>query len=315
MVLILASVFGALSYVPFIASVAFYPAGSIVSADGFLNRSPVGNGLQTAYEFGLLGLGYVVGKRVSFETDYFWLTSAAYFGSVFGYIVGLPGLDTTTVSGGIFLFENNPLNAAHIQSAFFNSATLMGFLVTGIMLPSIIRERRSVSGPRGDKPSSTSRLTVVFLVAAVIAFLAYLLPPAFSWALSQVVGPSAAATGLFFTLQTNSMVIANPFLFFVLLYFVGNKVNVVRDAGKVIMLLFAAVLVGSIAGNPLGSYASVSLASGMGMFPDYLASATSLATLLTSAVGVSFAGAFVGFAAISLSSTSRMPFTRGSSIP
>jgi hypothetical protein len=111
--------------------------------------------------------------------------------------------------------------------------------------------------------------------------------------------------------QTNSIVIANPLLFFVLLYFVGRQVNILHDARKVVMLLFVAVLIGAIAGNPVGSYAAVSVISGMGMFPNYLANATSLAALLTAAFDVSFAGAFLGFAAISVSATRRMTKAQG----
>ena len=308
MVLIVASVFGALSYLPFVTSVIFYPTGSLVSADGYLNRSPVGNGLQVVYGLCLLGLGYVIGKKAVFESKYLPpLMLSAYCGAVIGYVFGLPGLETTTVSGGIFLFEADVLNAAHIQSAFFNSATLMGLLVAGIGLSSVSRRRASSLEPAGEgKPTSTRRLIAIFVVATVIAFLAYMLPPAFSLAFSQAAGPSAATKGFLLSFQTNSIVIANPLLFFVLVYLVGSKVNIQRDAGKILLLLFVAVLVGAVAGNPVGSYAAVSIASGMGMFPDYLANSTSLAAFLTAAFGVSFAGAFLGFAAIFVSATRRM---------
>lgn len=307
MVLIVASVFGALSYLPFVTSVMFYPTGSLVSSDGYLNRSSVGNGLQMVYGLALLGLGYAIGKKIVFQNDYLWLMPSAYFGAVIGYIVGLPGLETTTVSGGVFLFETNVLNAAHIQSALFNSATLMGLLVAGIGLSSVFRRRGANVEPRGeeDKPTGTNRLISVFVVAAVIAFLAYMLPSIFSLAFSKMAGPSAATSGFFLSFQTNSIVIANPLLFFVLLYFVGSKVNIFHDARKVVMLLFVAVLIGSIAGNPIGSYAAVSVVSGMGMFPNYLTNTTSLATLLTAAFDVSFAGTFLGFAAISVSASRR----------
>lgn len=296
-VLITSFVFGALSYLPFIASLLFYPAGSLVGASGYLNRSPVGNILQVLYGFALLGLGYVIGKKTALQGHHVWLFLSAYFGSVLGYIIGLPGLDTTTVSGGIFLFETNILNAAHVQSAFFNSATLMGLLVAGIGLSSLLPRRDSAFAARGAEPTSTRLLAALFVVTASTSFLAFMLPPAFLLLFDRLAGSSAAAGGFLYTFQTNSIVIANPLLFFVFLYLVGSKVNVFRDATKVLVVLFIAVLVGVIAGNPLGSYATIYISSGMWMFPNYLANATTLATFLAAALDVSFAGAFLGFAA------------------
>ena len=310
-VLIIAFVFGALSYVPFVASVIFYPPGSLISTSGYLNRSPVGDGLQMAYELVLLEIGYLIGKKVAFESDYLCLLPLAYFGAVIGYIVGLPGLETTTISGGILLFQTNLLNSAHIQSAFFNSATLMGVLISGIALSSVFQRRGSTTAMPGDEgePTDATLLIAIFAMAAVIALLAYVLPSTFFLAFSDIAGSSAATNGFLYTFSTDSIVIANPLLLFVYLYFVGNDVNVLHDASKVMVTLFVAVLVGALAGNPVGSYATVYVSSGIGVFPNYLTNTATLATFLTAAVDVSFAGMFLGFAAISVSATRRIAKT------
>jgi len=305
LVLVVALVFGALSYVPFVASVPFYPKGILVSSGGFLNRSAVGNTLQMVYGLVLLGLGYLVGQRIDFRRDYLWLLPIAYFGAVLGYVVGLPGLDTTTVSGGVFLYQTDLLNASHIQSAFFNSATLMGLLVAGIGLSSVYRRRRAAAAMHEGlgQPTSTKWLIAVFALTTTIAFFAFMLPTAFQLLFGQLAGSSTATTGFLYTFETNSIVLGNPLSFFVAHYLIGGKVRVYRDATKVMAMLFASVLIGSVVGNPMGSYATVYAATGMSMFPNYLANATTLASFFATVMDVSFAGAFLGFAAISLANT------------
>ena len=120
-VLIVGFVFGALSFIPLVGAVLFYPAGYLAASSGFVARSAVGDALQILYQLLLLELGYLLGKRIMFERDCLWLLVPVYFGAVLGYLIGIPGLQTTTVAGGIFLFQTNLLDPVHVQSAFFNS--------------------------------------------------------------------------------------------------------------------------------------------------------------------------------------------------
>jgi hypothetical protein len=304
-VLIVAFLFGALSFLPLIGAVLFYPAGLLAPSAGFVTRSAVGDGLQLLYQLLLLELGFLLGKRVAFERDYLWLLIPGYFGAVLGFIIGIPGLQTTTVAGGIFLFQTNLLDPTHIQSAFFNSATLMSLLISGIAL-AFVSQRRSaaaaIPGAENDLTSSGT-LVIIFVAAALFSFLGYLMAPIFYLLFNAILGSGAATSGIAYSITTNSSVIANPLLFFVVLYVVGGKVKLFRDTSTVLMMLFIAVLVGAIAGNPVGSYVTSYVASGSGIFPNYLANTNILTTFLTAAVAVSFAGTFLGFAAIAESAT------------
>ena len=304
-VLIIAFVFGALSFIPLVGAILFYPANTLAASVDFVTRSAVGDTLQVLFQLLLLELGFLVGKKIAFERDYLWILLPAYFGAVLGYVIGIPGLETTIVSGGIFLFQNNPVDATHIQSAFFNSPTLMGMLVSGIALAFVSQRRASAASMPGaeENLTSTGRLLIIFLVAAIFAFLAYLMPPIFYLIFKAAVGPGAATTGVLYTITTNSSVIANPMLFFALLYLVGGKVKIFTDSTTVIIMLFIAVIVGAISGNPIGSYVTSYVASGIGTFPNYLANTNDLTTFLASVVAVSFAGTFLGFAAVSESAT------------
>lgn len=304
-VLIVAFVFGALSFIPLVGAILFYPANTLSASADFVTRSAAGDGLQIFYQLLLLEFGYLVGKKIAFERDYLWILIPAYFGAVLGYLIGIPGLETTTVSGGIFLFQTNPLDATHIQSAFFNSPTLMGMLMSGLGLAFVSQRRASAAATQDSEEdlTSTGRLLILFAVAAAFSFLAYLMPPIFYLVFKAAVGPAAATSGTLYTITTNSSVISNPLLFFVLLYLVGGKVKIFRDSTTVIIMLFIAVIVGAISGNPIGSYVTSYVASGTGTFPNYLANTNILTTFLASVVAVSFAGTFLGFAAISESTT------------
>jgi len=304
-VLVVAFVFGALSFMPMVGAVLFYPANTLAASADFVTRSAVGDTLQVLYQLLLLELGYLLGKKIAFDRDYLWLLIPAYFGAVLGYLIGIPGLETTTVSGGIFLFQTNPVDPTHIQSAFFNSPTLMGMLISGMGFAFVTQRRASVAAMPGAEEdlTSTGRLLVIFVVAAVFAFLAYLMPPIFYLLFKAIVGPAAATSGALYTITTNSSVIANPLLFFAFLYLVGGKVKIFRDSTTVIIMLFIAVIVGAISGNPIGSYVTSYVASGSGAFPNYLANTNILTTFLASVVAVSFAGTFLGFAAISEATT------------
>jgi len=299
-VLIVAFVFGALSFIPLVGAIIFYPKGFLAPTAGFVTRSAVGDGLQIVYELLLLEMGYIIGKRIAFERDYLWILLPAYFGAVLGIVIGIPGLVTTTVAGGIFIFQTNPLDPTHIQSAIFNSPTLMGMLVSGIGLAFIFQRRSSAAAMPGaeDDLTSTGRLLIIFLVAVVFSFLAYLMAPIFYVLFKAAVGPAAATSGLIYSIETNSSVLANPLLFFVLLYAVGSKVKLFRDTSTIIIMLFIAVIVGAIAGNPIGSFVTSYVATGSGTFPNYLANTNDLTTFLTSVVAVSFAGTFLGYAAL-----------------
>jgi len=305
-VLIVAFVFGALSFIPLVGAILFYPAGTLAASANFVTRSAVGDTLQVVYQLLLLELGYLVGKKIAFDRDYLWLLIPAYFGAVLGYLIGIPGLESTTVAGGIFLFQTNPLDPTHIQSAFFNSPTLMGMLISGVGLAFVTQRRASAAAMPGAENdlTSTGRLLVLFVVAALFSFLAYLMPPIFYLLFKAIVGPASATTGTLYTITTNSSVIANPLLFFVFLYLVGGKVKIFSDSTTVMIMLFIAVIVGAISGNPVGSYVTSYVASGSGTFPNYLANTNILTTFLASVVAVSFAGTFLGFAAI-LESTTR----------
>jgi len=306
-VLIVAFVFGALSFLPLVGAVLFYPAGVLTASSGFIARSAVGDALQVLYQLLLLELGYLLGKRIVFERDYLLLLVPAYFGAVFGYLIGVPGLQTTTVAGGIFLFQTNPLDSVHIQSAFFNSATPMGLLVSGIATSFVVR-RRAFAAPQGadEELTSSSRLLLVFVSAALLAFLAYLMPPIFYLLISAAAGSGAATTGILYSLTTNSSVVANPFLFFLVLFLVGGKVKIFKDTSTVLIMLFIAVLVGAISGNPVGSYVTSYVASGSATFPNYLANINILTSFLMAGVAVSFAGTFLGYAVIVESATRSM---------
>ncbi len=310
-VLIVAFVFGALSFIPLVGAVLFYPAGLLTPSAGFVTRSAAGDALQILYQLVLLELGYLLGKRIAFERDYLWLLLPAYFGAVAGYLIGIPGLQTTTVAGGIFLFQTNLLDAVHIQSAFFNSATPMCLLISGIALAFILQRRSAAAAMPGAESDLTSsgRLLAVFVAAALFSFLGYMMPPLFYLLFSAIVGPAAATTGVLYSVTTNSSVVANPLLFFVALYIIGGKVRIFRDTSTVLIMLFIAVLVGAIAGNPVGSYVTSYVASGSGTFPNYLANTNILTTFLTAALTVSFAGTFLGYAAIAESATRLMATT------
>jgi hypothetical protein len=307
-VLIVGFVFGALSFIPLVGAVLFYPPGYLSSSSGFVARSAVGDALQILYQLLLLELGYLLGKRIAFDKDHLWLLIPAYFGAVIGYFIGIPGLQTTTVAGGIFLFQTNLLDPVHVQSAFFNSATPMCLLVSGTALAFVFQRRSAalgIPGAEGDLTTS-ARLLAIFVAAAVFSFLGYMMPPLFYVLFSAIVGPTSATTGVLYSVTTNSSVIANPLLFFVVLYLVGGKVKIFRDTNTVLIMLFIAVLVGSIAGNPVGSYVTSYVATGSGTFPNYFANTNILTTFLTAVVTVSFAGTFLGYAAVAESATRRM---------
>lgn len=305
LVLIVAFVFGALSFIPLVGAVLFYPAGALAASSGFVTRSAIGDALQILYQLLLLELGYLLGKRIAFERDYLWLLLPAYFGAVLGYLIGIPGLQTTTVAGGIFLFQTNPFDTIHVQSAFFNAPTLVGMLVSGAGLAFVFQRRAAAAAMPGAENDLTSngRLLMVFIAAAVLSFLGYMMPPIFYVLFSAIAGSSSATTGILYSITTNSSVIANPLLFFIVLYIVGGKVKIFRDSTTVLMMLFIAVLVGAIAGNPVGSYVTSYAASGSGIFPNYFANTNILTTFLTAAVTVGFAGTFLAFAAIAESAT------------
>ncbi|MDA4118548.1 MAG: hypothetical protein OK455_09420 [Thaumarchaeota archaeon] len=307
-VLIVAFVFGALSFLPLVGAVLFYPAGALAASANFVTRSAAGDALQILYQLLLLELGYLLGKKVAFERDYLWLLVPAYFGAVIGYLIGIPGLQTTTVAGGLFLFQTNPIDPTHVQSAFLNSPTLMGMLISGIGL-AFVMQRRSIvaSTPAAENDlTSNGRLLLIFVTVTFFSFLGYMMPPIFYALFSAIAGPSAATTGILYSITTNSSVIANPLLFFVVLYMIGGEVKIFRDASTVLIMLFIAALVGAAAGNPIGSYFTSYIASGNGTFPNYLANINILTTFLTAVVAVSFSGTFLGFAAISESFTRRM---------
>ncbi len=76
-----------------------------------------------------------------------------------------------------------------------------------------------------------------------------------------------------------------------------------RDTGTVIIMLFIAVVVGAIAGNPIGSFVTSYVAIGSGAFPNYLANSTEFTTFIASVVAVGFAGTFLGYSAIVESGT------------
>ncbi len=307
-VLIVAFVFGALSFIPLVGAVLLYPPGFLTASAGFVTRSAVGDALQILYQLLLLELGYLLGKKIMFERDYLWLLIPAYLGAVLGYFIGIPGLQTTTVAGGIFLFQTNLLDPVHVQSAFFNSATPMCLMVSGIALAFVVQRRSAAAAmpDAEDDLTSSGRLLAVFVAAAIFSFLGYLMPPLFYLIFSAIVGSGAATTGILYSVTTNSSVIANPLLFFLVLYFIGGGVKILRDTNTVLIMLFIAVLVGAIAGNPVGSYVTSYVASGSGTFPNYLANTNILTTFLTAAVAVSFAGIFLGYAAIAESATRRL---------
>jgi hypothetical protein len=307
-VLIVGFVFGALSFIPLVGAVLFYPAGFLTASAGFVARSAVGDGLQILYQLLLLELGYLLGKKIMFKRDYLWLLIPAYFGAVLGYFIGIPGLQTTTVAGGIFLFQTDLLDPVHIQSAFLNSATPMCLLIAGVALAFVVQRRSAAAAMPGAENDLTSsgKLLAIFVAAAVFSFLGYLMPPLFYIIFSAIVGSGAATTGILYSLTTNSSVIANPLLFFLVLYVIGSNVKILRDTNTVLIMLFIAVLVGAIAGNPVGSYVTSYVASGSGTFPNYLANTNILTTFLTAAVAVSFAGTFLGYAAIAESATRRL---------
>ena len=307
-VLIVAFVFGALSFIPLVGAVLFYPPGYLVASSGFVARSAVGDALQILYQLLLLELGYLLGKRMMLERDSLWLLVPAYFGSVVGYLIGIPGLQSTTVAGGIFLFQTNLLDPVHVQSAFFNSATPMCLLVSGAALAFVFQHRATALGVPGaeDDLTSSGRLLAIFVAAALLSFLGYMMPPLFYVLFSAIVGPTSATTGILYSVTTNSSVIANPLLFFIALYLIGGEVKIFRDTNTVLVMLFIAVLVGAIAGNPVGSFVTSYVASGSGTFPNYQANTNILTTFLTAAVAVSFAGTFLGYAAIAVSATRRL---------
>jgi hypothetical protein len=314
-VLIVGFVFGALSFIPLVGAVLFYPANTLAASTDFITRSAAGDTLQILYQLLLLEMGFLVGKKIAFDRDYLWLLLPAYIGAVLGYLIGIPGLETTTVSGGIFLYQTNPLDTTHIQSAIFNSPTLMGMLISGIGLAFVTQRRGTAAAMPGaeEELTSTGRLLILFAVAAVFAFLAYLMPPLFYLIFKAAVGPTSATTGTLYAITTNSSVLSNPLLFFVLLFLVGGKVKIFRDSTAVIIMLFIAVIVGAMAGNPVGSYVTSYVASGIGTFPNYLANTNILTTFLASVVAVSFAGTFLGFAAVSESTT--MALVRSGAVP
>jgi hypothetical protein len=133
-----------------------------------------------------------------------------------------------------------------------------------------------------------------------------MMPPLFYVLFSAIVGSTSATTGILYSVTTNSSVISNPLLFFIVLYAIGGKVKLFRDTNTVLIMLFIAVLVGSIAGNPVGSYVTSYVATGSGTFPNYLANTNILTTFLTAVVTVSFSGTFLGYAAIAEAATRRM---------
>jgi len=307
-ILIISSIFGALSYVPFVTAVLFYPAGSLVSASGYLSRSAMGDLLQIVYGLFLLEVGYIVGNKVAFRQDCSWILASAYLGSFAGYVVGLPGLETTSISGGIFLLETNPLNAGHLQSALFNSATLMGILVAGIAPSSEFQRLADAPTPQaGGGHATTMRLAVVFSTCGAVALLGYLLPSVFTALFEGLVGAGAASAGALYTLETNSVVLANPLLLFLALYALGGRVNAFRDERRVLVSLLGGVLVGALVGNPVGSYATVYVSTGSAALPNYLTNTASLATYLASVAVVCVNSALLGFAALCFSSVRKEP--------
>jgi hypothetical protein len=291
-----------------VGAVLFYPPGYLTASAGFVARSAVGDALQILYQILLLELGYLLGKKVAFERDYLLLLAPAYVGAALGYFIGIPGLQTTTVAGGIFLFQTGLFDPVHVQSAFFNSATPMCLLISGMAMAFVLQRRAAAAAMPGaeDDLTSSGRLLAVFVAAALFSFLGYLMPPLFYIIFSAIVGSGAATTGALYSITTNSSVIANPVLFFIALYVIGSKVKIMRDTNTALIMLFIAVLVGAIAGNPLGSYVTSYVASGSGTFPNYLANTNILTTFLTAAIAVSFAGTFVGYAAIAESATRRL---------
>lgn len=306
-VAIVAFVFGALSFVPLVGAVLFYPKNYLTPSPDYITRSAVGDGLQVVYQLLLVGMGYLVGKSIMFERDYLWLLVPAYFGAVLGYLIGIPGLETTTVAGGIYVFQTNPLDPTHLESAFFNSPTLMGMLVSGLGLAFIFQRRAAAETmPDAEELTSTGRLLAIFVVAAFFAFLAYMMPPIFYVLFKAAVGAASASTGVIYSIESNSSILANPILFFILLYVVGGRVKLFRDTTTLIIMLFIAVIVGAIAGNPIGSYATGVVTTGTGAFPNYLANSTILTTFLTAVVAVSVSGTFLGFAAITEAGTRQM---------
>ena len=306
-VAIVAFVFGALSFVPLVGAVLFYPKNFLAPSSDYITRSAVGDVLQVVYQLLLVGMGYLVGKSIMFERDYLWVLIPTYFGAVLGYLIGIPGLETTTVAGGIYVFQTNPLDPTHVESAFFNSPTLMGMLLSGLGLAFIFQRKATAETmPDADELTSTGSLLVIFVVAAFFAFLAYMMPPIFYVAFKAAVGAAAASTGVVYSIESNSSIIANPFLFFVLLYVVGSRVKLFRDATTLIIMLFIAVIVGAIAGNPIGSYATGVVTTGTGAFPNYLANATLLTTFLTAVIAVSVSGTFLGFGAIAEGATRQL---------
>ncbi len=196
-VLIVAFVFGALSFLPLVGGVLFYPAGLLSPSPDFITRSAAGDFLQILYQLLLVELGYVIGKRILFERDGLLLLLPAYFGAVIGYLIGIPGLESTTVAGGIYVFQTSTLDSTHVASAFLNSPTLMGMLIAGVGLAFVFGRRSSALSMPGaeDELTSTIRLLLVFLAGALLAFLAYLMPPIFYVIFKSALGPGAATTG------------------------------------------------------------------------------------------------------------------------
>jgi hypothetical protein len=301
-VLVISFAFGALSFIPLVGAVLFYPPGALAASANFVTRSAVGDVLEILYRVLLLELGYLIGKRIAFEREHLILLVPAYFGAVLGYLIGIPDLQTTTVAGGIFLYQTNILDPVHLQSALFNSPTLMGMLITGIGLSFIFQRRSSAAGMESELTSS-GRLLLIFFAVAFSAFLAYMMPPIFYEIFSSIVGPTSATTGVLYGVTTNSGVIANPFLFFIILFILGRGVNIFRDAGTVFIVMFIAALVGATAGNPVGSYVTSYAASGHGTFPNYFGTVNAFATFVSAVVEVSFAGTCLGFSAIVESAT------------
>jgi hypothetical protein len=140
-------------------------------------------------------------------------------------------------------------------------------------------------------------------------FLGYMMPPIFYVLFSAIVGPTSATTGILYGITTNSGVIANQLLFFIVLYVLGAKVKLFRDASTVIIMIFVAALVGSFAGNPIGSYVTSYVVTGTGTFPNYFANVNILTAFLGAAVAVSFSGTFLGFAAIAEAAVRRLEKT------
>lgn len=304
-VLIIGFAFGALSFLPLVGGILFYPSGYLSTSPDFVTRSAAGDSLQILYQLLLVLIGYAIGKKVVFERDGLVLLLPAYFGAVLGNLIGIPGLESTTVAGGIYLFQTNTLDPTHIQSAFFNSPTLMGMLVSGLGLAFVFERRSTALAMPGaeDELTSTTRLLLIFVAAAVLSFLAYLMPPMFFVLFKAAAGPTAASTGILYSIETNSSVLANPFLFFAALYLLGGQTKLFRDTSTIVMMLFIAVIVGAIAGNPIGSFVTTYVATGSGTFPNYLANTTILTTFLTAVLAVSFAGTFLGYSGIVESGT------------